>query len=482
VPTRTPLRPPAVPALRAIRRAVGIREAKAPAAALQRDALYRRLLAVADVVSAGFAVWVCVVLLGEDRLGPVTFAALPSVVVASKVIGLYERDELTLQKSTLEEAPALFQLATLYALIFWLLEEVLIDGRLGDSQVLGLWGALFASLLLGRALARRLARGLAPVERCLVMGERAACDRIGLKLTAGGAAKVELAGCVPLDGGPASGVLREPDDFRALVEDVGAQRLIVAPGANDSDAILDAIRMAKAVGLKVSILPRVFEVVGSSVEFDQLEGETVLGIRRFGLSRSSQLIKRAFDCAGAAVALLVLAPALALIALAVRLDSRGPVLFRQTRVGRDGRHFRMTKFRTMVPDADRLKADLRALNETDGLFKIAADPRVTRIGRFLRRTSLDEFPQLINVLRGEMSLVGPRPLVVDEDRQLVGWHRRRLQLTPGMTGQWQVLGSARIPLREMAKIDYLYVANWSLWADVKILLRTVPYVVARRGM
>ncbi len=129
-----------------------------------------------------------------------------------------------------------------------------------------------------------------------------------------------------------------------------------------------------------------------------------------------------------------------------------------------------------------MKAQLRQHNEASGLFKIADDPRVTRVGRILRSTSLDELPQLINVLRGEMSLVGPRPLVVEEDSKVEGWHRRRLHLTPGMTGHWQILGSARIPLHEMVKIDYLYVANWSFWGDVKILLRTVPYMLRRGGM
>jgi lipopolysaccharide/colanic/teichoic acid biosynthesis glycosyltransferase len=173
---------------------------------------------------------------------------------------------------------------------------------------------------------------------------------------------------------------------------------------------------------------------------------------------------------------------MAAAALAIRLDSRGPVFFRQTRVGRDGKHFGIYKFRSMGVDAEALKADLRHLNETEGLFKIAEDPRVTRIGRLLRRTSLDELPQLFNVWRGEMSLVGPRPLVVDEDAKVEGLDRARLHLTPGMTGHWQILGSARIPMDEMVGIDYLYVANWSLWTDVKILLRTIPYVVRSRGM
>jgi lipopolysaccharide/colanic/teichoic acid biosynthesis glycosyltransferase len=184
----------------------------------------------------------------------------------------------------------------------------------------------------------------------------------------------------------------------------------------------------------------------------------------------------------AGVGLIVFAPLLALLAIAIRLDSPGPAIYRQTRIGRDGRPFTMLKLRTMVDGADALKPALTHLNEAQGLFKIAADPRVTRVGRWLRRYSLDELPQLVNVVRGEMSLVGPRPLVSDDDAKITGLDRRRLFLTPGMTGRWQILGSARVPMSEMLKLDYLYVTGWSLWSDVKILLRTVPYVLARRGM
>jgi lipopolysaccharide/colanic/teichoic acid biosynthesis glycosyltransferase len=180
--------------------------------------------------------------------------------------------------------------------------------------------------------------------------------------------------------------------------------------------------------------------------------------------------------------LIAVAPVLGAVALAVGFDSPGPVFFRQTRIGRDGRAFQIFKFRTMVREAEALKRGLAHLNESDGLFKMARDPRVTRVGQFLRRSSLDELPQLLNVWRGEMSLVGPRPLVVDEDAKIEGLVRGRLHLTPGMTGDWQILGSSRIPLHEMVDIDYLYVTNWSLWTDLKILLRTVPYVLARRGM
>ena len=171
-----------------------------------------------------------------------------------------------------------------------------------------------------------------------------------------------------------------------------------------------------------------------------------------------------------------------MIAVATKLSSAGPVLFRQRRIGRHGESFLMLKFRSMYDGAEEMKPELHALNEADGLFKIADDPRVTPLGRLLRRVSLDELPQLVNVLRGEMSLVGPRPLVGDEDAQIKGWLRRRLDVIPGMTGVWQVHGSSRIPLREMVKMDYLYRANWSLWLDVKILLRTVPLLLSRRGI
>jgi exopolysaccharide biosynthesis polyprenyl glycosylphosphotransferase len=235
--------------------------------------------------------------------------------------------------------------------------------------------------------------------------------------------------------------------------------------------------------VRVSILPRLLEVVGSTVEFDDLHGVTVMGVKRFELTRSSATVKRAFDLVWTSIGLLAVAPLMIVAAVAIKLDSPGPVFFRQQRVGRFGKRFHILKFRTMVQDAEALKESLRERNEAQGgMFKIADDPRVTRVGRFLRKTSLDELPQLLNILKGQMSLVGPRPLVIEEDMRVQGWHRRRLELTPGMTGPWQILGPTRVPLREMVALDYLYVANWSLWSDMKILLRTVSYVIRCRGL
>jgi lipopolysaccharide/colanic/teichoic acid biosynthesis glycosyltransferase len=193
--------------------------------------------------------------------------------------------------------------------------------------------------------------------------------------------------------------------------------------------------------------------------------------------------KRAFDVVGSLLTLVILAPVWALIAILIKLDTPGPVLFRQSRVGRDGEVFAMLKFRTMIRDADQQKLQLLHLNEAgEGLFKIRDDPRLTRFGRFLRSTSLDELPQLVHVLTGQMSLVGPRPLIPDEDVLIDGRYRRRLEMRPGMTGAWQAAGASRIPMSEMIQLDYDYVRDWSLFGDVKLLVRTVPHVVLRRGM
>jgi exopolysaccharide biosynthesis polyprenyl glycosylphosphotransferase len=273
------------------------------------------------------------------------------------------------------------------------------------------------------------------------------------------------------------------DDLPEVVRQLDVHRVIIIPGEADGDTLVDGVSRAKASGVKVSILPRMFEVVGSSVEFDDIDGVTVLGVRRFGLGRSSERVKRMMDLLGAGLGLIVLSPLFAAVAVAIKLDTRGPVFYRQWRVGRDGRPFRMVKFRSMVVNADELKDGLAALNIAGGgLFKVVDDPRMTRVGRFIRKLSLDELPQLFNVMHGEMSLVGPRPLIPDEDDRVDGRFRRRLRLVPGMTGPWQILGPTRVPLTEMVGIDYLYGANWSLWLDIKILLRTIGHVLRRKGL
>jgi exopolysaccharide biosynthesis polyprenyl glycosylphosphotransferase len=193
-------------------------------------------------------------------------------------------------------------------------------------------------------------------------------------------------------------------------------------------------------------------------------------------------VKRTIDLLVALAGLAVLLPVIALVALAIKLDSAGPVFYGQLRAGKDGRPFRMLKFRSMQQNADSLKAGLQQLNEVSGpMFKIRCDPRVTRVGCFIRRFSLDELPQLVNVIRGEMSLVGPRPLAVAEAEQCTGWQCGRLRALPGITGLWQVSGRTEIPFNDMVQLDLYYIRNWSLGLDLEILLRTIPAVLTSKG-
>jgi len=464
-------------------------EARGPAACLRRDALFRRMLLLADIVAiAGTFVVVTQLSSRPLQLTWLSLVGLPLLLIGAKLFGLYDRDETLLRKTTLDEVPKLFHMATLCALAAWLGSELIVQGGyLRRPEALILWVALLAGLVIARASARAIALRLAPVERCLFVGDEASAQTIRSKLTGHGGIKASMVAQLDLDkAGPWSTDALSPGrlaEIRDLAQQLDVHRAIVAPGGAEGGEILNLVRTLKAVGVRVSVLPRMLEVVGSSVEFDDLHGVTVMGVRRFELTRSSSVVKRSFDLIGASLGLLAVSPLLAVIAVAIKLDSRGPVFFRQLRVGQHGERFYMLKFRTMVPDAEALKDGLRDRNEAqEGLFKIADDPRVTRVGSFLRKSALDELPQLFNILKGEMSLVGPRPLVIEEDQRVEGWHRRRLELTPGMTGHWQILGPARVPLAEMVAIDYLYVANWSLWKDVKILLRTVPHVLGRHGL
>ena len=452
-------------------------------AVLRRDAIYRRALAIADAVSALAAVE-CAIAFARAQAHvslPIVFGLVAAAVISAKLLGLYDRDELLLRKSTLDEAPVVFQLATLFALLVSISDWQLLGGQLRSPQLLAVWLLMFLFTLLTRWCARHIGHRVTSPERCLIVGDASGGDAVAARLRVGGGMNAMVVGRVEL------GSEQEREEalrvLQQTVIDDEVHRVILAPDASDSDAVLDVVRLVKTLGVKVSLLPRLFEVVGSSVVFDDVRGITVLGVRRFGLSRSSAAIKRAMDIVVSLVGLIALAPVIVAIAVLIRLDSRGPVLFRQTRVGREGKLLVILKFRSMVPDADAMKPELAAPRgpHNGELFKHPNDPRVTRVGRLLRRTALDELPQLFNVLRGDMSLVGPRPLVLDEDALVQGWQRRRLHLTPGMTGPWQVLGSSA-PLSEMVTMDYLYIANWSLFADIKIILRTALHVASRRSV
>jgi exopolysaccharide biosynthesis polyprenyl glycosylphosphotransferase len=443
---------------------------------LIRERTYRRALALGDVSAVLVALLAAATITGTHATPAVAGIAVLAVLVA-KLQGLYDRDELVMRKSTLSELPKLIQLAIILTVVLHLAQETF--SRHDPSRFvfsLTLFLTTTVTLFVLRSIARSVAVRVAPAERTLILGRVDACEGLARRVTE--LDGVSLLGIVPME------QIEDDAMVAEIVQDRHAHRLVIAPdGRLSEEQIFNLVRAAKATGARVSIFPSVMAAVGGSVVFDELAGFTLLGVPRFGLSRSSEVVKRTFDLLGAGGALIVLSPLFALAAILIKLDSTGPVFFRQIRVGRDGRRFSILKFRSMVDGADEMKAELRPLNEAgDGLFKIARDPRITRVGRWLRRLHIDELPQLFNVIRSEMSLVGPRPLVVDEDQYFVGHDRSRLHLTPGMTGPWQVLGPMRVPLAEMAKLDYLYIANWSLWHDVEILLKTAVLVFNRQGI
>jgi exopolysaccharide biosynthesis polyprenyl glycosylphosphotransferase len=256
-------------------------------------------------------------------------------------------------------------------------------------------------------------------------------------------------------------------------------RIIVGFTGANSKSTVEALRHIPN-NIRVSVVPRLFELVTWQSHVEELYGLTVMDIPPPALGPSQRAIKRSIDVVGASVALLVLAVPFLVIAALIKLTSPGPVFFRQERTGRGGRVFRIFKFRSMVVDADDYKIDLTSDRE-DGLFKIAHDPRVTRLGAFLRRSSIDELPQFINVLAGDMSLVGPRPFIVSESAELHGWAARRFDVRPGMTGLWQVSGRSDLPVDELRRLDYSYVASWSLLWDLKILWHTPSSVLVGHG-
>ena len=459
--------------------------------ARRRDTSLRRCLAVADVIAALIALTfvTAVVDAGTVTFKPTVILLAPFIVFSSKALGLYDRDQHIVRKTTIDEVPAVAYLAVLYAMTVWLAESVLFHHFLGRPEVFALVLSSLLLFLAGRLIARMLLRLLTEPERCLILGNGGDAARVTGKLEGSPGVHADVVGRLSLAEVATEDihVARGDHPKASLPETISDQRIdrvIIAPdGHDDQEEVLHAIRTIKAIGVKVSVLPRLLEVVGSSSTFEDVDGLSLLGVRQYGVSQSSGSLKRAMDIVGSGIGLLILGPLLITLAIAVKLDSRGPVFFRQPRIGRHGGRFQMLKFRSMVPDAEAIKDDLRHQNEVEGgLFKIENDPRITRVGSFLRRTSLDELPQLLNVMGGSMSLVGPRPLVEDEDALIEGWERRRLAVKPGMTGLWQIFGSSRIPMQEMVKIDYLYGANWSIWLDLKILLKTVPYVLRRRGL
>jgi len=313
-------------------------------------------------------------------------------------------------------------------------------------------------------------------------GERLVSLRRALGLGRSGI-DYEFVGVVSRDG-EATGlpVLGRPEELRRVLETHELDELIVSATDLEEEELLDLVDEAHRHAVKVRIAPTTADVLTKRAEYVPGQGVPLFELRPPVVVGLDWALKRAFDLVVSAALVVFALPFWALIALAVKLDSPGPVFYRDRRIGLGEREFGMFKFRSMYVDAAERQAALEAANEASGpLFKIKDDPRVTRVGRILRRYSIDELPQVLNVLRGEMSLVGPRPLPLRDFVQLEDWHRKRYLVLPGMTGLWQVSGRIELSFDDLVRLDFYYLENWSIWLDISILAKTLPAVLARRG-
>jgi exopolysaccharide biosynthesis polyprenyl glycosylphosphotransferase len=283
------------------------------------------------------------------------------------------------------------------------------------------------------------------------------------------------------DTGPLA-LLGRLDDVPQILRDHDVHELIVADEGFSESELFELVEEAHRSGVKVKIAPRTTELLLQRAEYIPGEGAPLFELRPPAFAGWEWAVKRSFDVVVSTVVVVAGLPLWAAIAAAIKVSSPGPVFFRDSRIGLGDRPFGMMKFRTMYADAAERQPALEVANEASGpLFKIKDDPRVTRVGRFLRRFSIDELPQVLNVLSGEMSLVGPRPLPIRDYEQLQEWHRRRYLVLPGMTGLWQVSGRIDLSFDDLVRLDFYYIENWSIWLDISILAKTLPAVLARRG-
>jgi exopolysaccharide biosynthesis polyprenyl glycosylphosphotransferase len=469
----------------------------------RRGWLVRRALLLADLLglTLAFAVAEEAYVARADHPGPlhgfgeilVFVASLPLWVVAAKIYGLYDKDEERTDHSTTDDFAGVFHLVTIctFALFVFSRESRWLDPEF--AKLLVFWLLAILAVTVARVSARAYCRRqINYLQNTIIVGAGDVGQNVARKLLKHPEYGINLVGFV--DANPRARqpglehltLLGTQDDIPQLVDLLDVERVIVAFSSDHYEDQLDLIRKLNALDIQVDIVPRFFEVLNGGVEFHTVEGLPVCSLPPLRLSRSSRVIKRIVDVTGALAGLVLLAPAFLVIAAAVKLESPGPVFFRQIRMGERGRTFRIWKFRSMCADADQRKNEFAHLNKhlapggDPRMFKIEGDPRVTTVGGWLRRTSLDELPQLLNVLVGEMSLVGPRPLILDEMRHVNDWAGRRLDLRPGITGLWQVLGRDDISFDEMVRLDYRYVTGWTLGGDLRLLVRTLPAILRDR--
>jgi exopolysaccharide biosynthesis polyprenyl glycosylphosphotransferase len=457
------------------------------------------LLAVTDAFAL-FVAGVATFTLANQIAGPaivspqwatalLALAALVGWVALFTIYGLYERQSSTIVASTFDETATMLNALLAGSLIMLLagqgLEKVAgIKVYSPSEAVLFLAFALTLVPAARWTLRNRLLHGVVRPRRAIIVGAGATGRLIESKIAAHPDYNLHVVGF--LDDASAAGddILGSAADLTRVIDEHEIDWVVLAgaDSAQHYEETLEMVRHVRRPDVHLSIVPTYFELFASNATIEDLQGIPVVSLPPMRLSRSARILKRSFDLTASVLGLLILSPLLAAVAVAIKLDSRGPVFFRQVRNGRGGNAFKIIKFRSMVDGAEGQRFDLAHLNQMDGpLFKIQADPRITRTGAFLRKWRIDELPQLINVVRGEMSLVGPRPFVVHEADKITGWAGRRLESLPGITGLWQVLGGNDLSFEEMVKLDYVYTTNWSLWWDIKILFQTLPVVLGRRG-
>jgi exopolysaccharide biosynthesis polyprenyl glycosylphosphotransferase len=381
-------------------------------------------------------------------------------------------------------ATALFQ-ATVISLVF-----ALANGEHFSSYFIFYGSWVFGTIYIGalRALHLRVTGWLLEqagyTRRALLVGSGKHIEAVADALAGRSRTRVDLVGYISLTPQPQNG-LRSLGQLAQLPDILARERvqevIIADPDFPQAQAV-ELVDLCHQRGVTVHVAPSTMEILINRAEFVPGQSVPLFTLRPPVFEGIDFALKRTFDLVLSTIGLIVLTPVLLAIALAIKLSSRGPVIYRSMRPGMAGKPFYCFKFRTMREHADQIQADLEPMNESSGaLFKIRDDPRLTRVGRFLRRFSLDELPQLVNVVRGEMSLVGPRPLPMRDFERLEEWHKKRYHVLPGITGLWQVSGRSELDFDDLVRLDFLYLERWSIFLDLSILLKTIPAVLSRRG-
>jgi exopolysaccharide biosynthesis polyprenyl glycosylphosphotransferase len=453
----------------------------------RRGALLRRLLALGDWTALVGSLFVVTASTSTTDVATLFWALLftPAWILVVKLHGLYDNDHRRIRHSTFDELPSLVSASVLGTLVLDGLLALSPVGPLSPtSAILVGTGTLAGSFVL-RGLLRFLWHHLTGLATGLVVGPARAVDMVARRVSTHPETRLALVGYLSPESDeeatelPRLGSL---DDISKVARELTIERVVVTEQEMSEPAAERLIEECKAAGLALTFLPQHYGLLGPGIELNRLAELPVLDFRFSDPPRSTQAMKRCMDIAVSGLLLVLLSPLLVAIALAILLDSGRPVLFRQRRAGKDGAPFTMVKFRTMDADAEQRLGELVDLAKLEQpAFKIPDDPRVTRSGRFLRRTSLDELPQLLNVLRGQMSLVGPRP----EEESVVALYderqRGRLAIKPGLTGPMQVYGRSDLTFEERLAMERDYLDNLSLLTDLALLLRTPRAIVRGEG-